>query len=355
MISIIGGGPIGAYTAYLLAEAGEKVRIFEEHKEIGRPIQCTGIVSKNLFKVLDLDEKFIVNKVKGARLYSPNNVFFEVKGKNVEGFILDREKFDKHLIKKAVDEGVELFLGHKFIKNEGNKLIFDKRAYETDILIGADGPLSKVAKCNEMFNREFCLGLQARIKLEKDSDFVELYMGKNCKNGFGWVVPENNKICRVGIMTTERNSGEIFNSFLSKFSKKIINKQAGLIPIYNSKNKIRKDNIFLIGDAAGQVKPTTGGGIVIGINSAKILSDCILNNKNYEKEFKKKLGRNMWMNLFIRKKLNKFDDNKYNELIRMFNKEKVKEYMCRKGDMDFPSRFFLGLLFREPKLLKFLY
>jgi len=355
MISIIGGGPIGAYTAYLLAKSGRKVRIFEEHKVVGRPVQCAGIVSKNLFKVLDLDEKFVVNKVRGAKIYSPNNDFFEVKGKGVEGFILDREKFDKYLIKKAIKEGAELFLNHRFLRNEGNKLIFEKKEYKTDILIGADVPLSKVAKCNGMFNREFWFGLQARIKLEKDNDFVELYMGDYCKNGYGWVIPENNKICRVGIMTTEINNGEIFNNFLSKFNKKIIDRQSGLIPIYDSENKIQKKNVYLIGDAAGHVKATTGGGLVFGINSAKILVDCILNNKNYEKEFKKKLERNMWMNLVIRKKLNKFDDNKYNELIRMLNKGKVKEYMCRRGDMDFPSRFFLGLLFREPRLLKFLY
>lgn len=355
MISIIGGGPIGAYTAYLLAKAGEKVRIFEEHKEIGNPVQCAGIVSKNLFKIIDLNEKFIINKVKGARIYSLNDEFFEIKGNDVEGYIIDREEFDKYLIKKAVKEGAELFLNHRFIRNEGNKLIFDKKEYETDILIGADGPLSKVAKCNGMFNRKFFLGLQARIKLEKDKEFVEVYMGGNCKNGFGWVVPENDEICRVGIMTTERNSREIFNNFLEKFNKKIINRQSGLIPIYSPKIKIQKENIYLVGDAAAQVKPTTGGGIIFGLSAAKILADCILNNKNYEKEFKKKLGRNMWMNLIIRKKLNKFDDNKYNELIRMFSKEKVKEYMCRKGDMDFPSRFLLGLLFREPRLLKFLY
>ena len=78
------------------------------------------------------------------------------------------------------------------------------------------------------------------------------------------------------------------------------------------------------------------------------------NKKDYEKEFKKKLKMNMWMNLVIRNKLNRFDDEKYNELIRIFNKENIKRYMCEKGDMDFPSRFFLGLLMRQPNLLKFL-
>ncbi len=355
MISVIGAGPVGAYTAYLLAKAGEKVRIFEEHKEIGKPVQCAGIVSKNLAKIIKIDDKFVVNKVKGARIYSPNNEFFEVKGSEIEGFVLDREKFDRYWVEKAVDGGAELFLNHRFIENNENELKFEKRNYKTDILIGADGPLSRVAECNNMLNRRFWSGLQARIKLEKDKEFVELYMGDHCKDGYGWVVPEGNGICRVGVGTTDKNIVEVFNNFLKRFNKKIINKQSGLIPIYDPKIKIQRGNVYLVGDAAGQTKATTGGGIVVGMSASKILSDCLLNNKNYEKEFKKKLGRNMRMNLIIRRSLNKFNDNKYNELIKMFNKDKVKAHMCKRGDMDFPSRFFLGLLFKEPRLLKFLF
>jgi len=354
MISVIGAGPIGSYTAYLLAKAGEKVRIFEEHKEIGKPVHCACIVSKNLFKIIKLEDEFIANKVKGARIYSPNNEYFEVKGKDAEGYILNRDKFDKYLIEKALSDGAELFLRHRFLNNNKNKIKFENKSYDTNVIIGADGALSKVAKANNLGNKNFFLGLQARIKLKKDLEFVELYMGDFCKKGYSWVVPENEDICRVGICTMERNAGEIFNNFLKRFNNNIIDRQSGLIPVYNPKSKISNDNVYLVGDAAGQVKPSTGGGIVIGMNSAEILADCILNKKDYEKEFKKKLKMNMWMNLVIRNKLNRFDDEKYNELIRIFNKENIKRYMCEKGDMDFPSRFFLGLLMRQPNLLKFL-
>src|SRR3989344_3480208 len=92
--------------------------------------------------------------------------------------------------------------------------------------------------------------------------------------------------------------------------------QAGPIPIYNPKNVTSKDNVCLIGDAAGQIKSITGGGIVYGMRAGKILADCLNNNLDYEKEWRKKLHKDLMFHLRIRRFLNKLDKNDYNELIR---------------------------------------
>ncbi len=354
MISIIGAGPIGAYLAWRLAKEGENVRLFEEHPNIGRPVQCAGIVSKNIRNFVNIDKEFVLNTINGTRIYSPNGECFEIKG-DKEAYILDRAKFDSYLVEKALDENVELYLGYKFLSMENGNLIFDRGGFKTDVLVGADGPLSGVAKNAEMFNnRKNLIGIQVRAFLDKETDFVELYFGEEFPGFFGWVIPEGKGICRIGIAGEEVSNN--FNKFLRRFSPlKIIEKQGGLIPVYNKNIQIQKDNVFLVGDAAAQNKATTGGGIVFGLKAAKILSDCLIDNKNYEREIKRKLKKDLDMNLKIRLILNKFDNEKYNSLIKLLNQDKIKEFFVSNGDMDYPTKFGFGLAIREPRLLKFLF
>src|SRR3989344_4707160 len=162
MISIIGAGPVGAYLAWRLAKEGESARLFEEHENIGRPVQCAGIVSKNIRNFVKIDKEFVLNTINGARIYSPNGGCFEIKGHR-EAYILDRAKFDSYLVEKALDENVELYLGYKFLSREKGNLIFDHGGFKTDVLVGADGPLSPVAKNAEIFNnRKNIIGIQVR-------------------------------------------------------------------------------------------------------------------------------------------------------------------------------------------------
>ena len=129
--------------------------------------------------------------------------------------------------------------------------------------------------------------------------------------------------------------------------------QAGLIPIYNPKIKTQKDNVFLIGDAAAMVKATTGGGIIQGLIAAMALADSIINKKDYHKEWKKSIGRDLLIHLKMRKMMDKFSMQDWNYLIKLFNKENTKKVL-ESNDRDFPSRFLVKLILTEPRLLYFL-
>ena len=109
MISIIGGGPIGSYQAYLLAKKGEKVNVYEEHDKIGKPVQCTGILTHEIHKFLKMKNSFVVNKIKNAKVYAPNGNSITVKFDS-EDIIVDRTKFDSHLAEMAEKEGAKIFL-----------------------------------------------------------------------------------------------------------------------------------------------------------------------------------------------------------------------------------------------------
>lgn len=352
MISIIGAGPAGCYLAYLLAKKGQKVRIFEEHKEIGRPVQCTGIVTEDILKLIKLDKSIISNITKKASIHSKNSNAVI----NTKEIILFRDKFDSYLLKLAIDAGAELYKNHRYERFDGKTIYFSNRKkYSTDILVGADGPNSGVARTNDLWlKREFYIGVQARVKLKSKPDIYDVYLGSDFPKFFGWIVPENGRTARVGVAAA-KNPGIIFKSFIKKLdigSKDIIGKQAGLIPVYNPKQKLQKNNVFLVGDAAGMVKATTGGGIIPSMEAARILCDCIISKKDYTKEFKRKVGKSLWAHLKIRQMLDNFSDRDYDLLLKYIKNRKVSDILG-KTTRESPIKLALKLLIAEPRFLRF--
>lgn len=362
MITIIGAGPIGCYTGYLLAKAGLDVEIFEEHKVLGKPVQCTGIVTNSFKNIIKPRKEFLVNTLNKVKVFAPNNDFLELNLKREE-FVIDRVKFDQYLANKAVDNGVKLYVNHKFIGKEKDRLIVKdlsnnkvkKKKY--NYLIGADGPLSQVAKTFSLYGkRDFFIGCQARVKVNINPDCYETYFGRDFPNFFGWVVPESDKVARIGL-AAKANSVYFFKKFLHRKKikgKDIIERQSGVMPVYNPKIKTKKNNVFLVGDAATHVKATTGGGLIHGLIAAECLAESIIKNKSYENICRKKIEKDLRIHLMIRNILNKFTDKDYNYLIELAGKKKKVKKIIETYDRDFPMKFSFKLLLNEPRFLFFL-
>ncbi len=355
MIVIIGAGPIGCFLGGLLAKKGKNVAIYEKKAEIGKPIQCTGIITPEIKKILNLKKEFIANKTSKIKIFSKNQKLTLP----VNDIVINREKFDKYLAKKAKKNGAKIYLNHKYLGiRNNNAVVADKdnkiQELESEYIIGADGPLSEVAKSNKMFGkREFYFGVQARIKGNYDLGLYQVYLGSLCKDFFAWIVPESEKVARVGI-ASRKDSKDKFNKFLKNkniLKKNIIEHQAGLIPIFDKKIKVNEENIYLVGDAAAQLKATTGGGLVPGLKGAKILADCLVNKKDYKKELKK-LNRKLKLHLKIRQVLNNFSDKDYNDLLKKLNNPKIKQIM-NKYSRDNPKKLILGILLKKPSVLKY--
>ncbi len=351
MISIIGAGPAGSYLAYLLAKSNHEVNVYEEHKEIGKPVQCSGVITKEIKKLIPLKKEIIVNKINKIRIYSPNNNFFETK--IPQDYVFNRMKLDQYLADLAKKAGAN-FYTKRFLDLERNKdkikLKFNKGFKETDKLVGADGPYSQVAKSSGLFkDRKFIVGLQAKVKTKiLSKNTVEIFLGYG---EFGWLIPEDEYTARIGVVS-EKNPKQEFNSLMKKLNAKFICYQSGMIPIYNPKQETQKNNIYLIGDAATQIKQATHGGILYSMLAGKCLTKSINENKSYESLWKKELGLNLWLNLKIRNTLLKFSEKDYNNLVGYFKKPEMKEVLA-KNTRDFPSKFILQLLLKEPKLLKY--
>ena len=357
MITIIGAGPAGSYLAYLLAKKGKEVTLIEEHDKIGVPIQCTGIVTSSIEKFVKLPNKIIANRCSKVVVVSKNN---KIEAETDE-IVLWRNKFDEFLANMAVDEGVKVLANRQFIgfNNKNSVKIKNKKNNEiknikADIIVGADGPSSSVAKAAGLnANSKFYIGMQAKVKLKTDLGKFETYFGSDFPNFFGWVVPESEEVVRLGLGSFS-NAKDYFYRFIEKRAgkTKILAWESGIIPVYNPKKIIQKNNVYLIGDAASHVKATTGGGIVPSFKAAHTLCDCIINRKDYNKEFKKKSGRELLLHLKLRNMLNKFSDRDYDYLLELMGQEKVKKIL-EKYDRDTPIELILNLMLKEPRFLRF--
>lgn len=352
-IAIIGAGPAGSYAGYLLAKEGHQVDIYEEHPTIGIPFQCTGILTSQLERFVDIKPSWHVNKVHVARI-ACNDKYIDVN-LNKHNTIIERTKFDQHVAELAKKAGAKIHKKHRFIKNEGMTLtikdIDNSKEFtrDCDILIGADGPNSTVAKCNGLYgDRKFWVGIQARAEY-KNKNIVEVLPQVGT---FGWVVPEDENIVRIGLVG-DTNVKKDFDKLCKDYGvTKVISYQGGLIPKYDHKAKTRKDNIYLVGDAALQVKATTAGGIIQGMIAGQALAESIKTGKSYEKLWKKRLGKDLWLHAFMRKIMDKLSDSDVEYCIRLFHQPRLKKIL-EKFDREYPSQFFFKMLLLEPRLLYF--
>lgn len=335
---IIGAGPIGSFTAKQI----EKLNpiLIEARKQVGKPVQCTGLMSTRLRKITPYPEEIILNKVKGAKLFSTNNESI-INAQRVMAHVIDRTAYDQWMLEQYKGEA---HLGEKFI-NYDNKIVkTNKRKYKTNLLINCSGP------------RKGLLGVQAIAPLKKDNDFVELHFNE-CPGFFTWVVPEGNGNCRIGL-ASKNNSMQMLKRFLTKIKAgKVSEWQAGMIPMQVS--EFIKDNQVSCGDAAGHVKALSGGGVVTGLLSSIVMSESIIKSfkandyskkffkKNYYTPWSKSVGKELRLHAKARKFLNKTD---YDELLEFINKN--KKVFENYGDMDFLSRFVFKLI--KPENLKFI-
>jgi geranylgeranyl reductase family protein len=351
MVAIIGAGPAGSYSAYLLAKQGLQVDVFEEHKQIGNPIQCSGVITPAIENLLHIPKSIFVNKITKVRFFSPDGNSFETKIK--PDYVFERSKLDQFIADLAKREGADFhnkrFLGFEKSNNK-LKLKFNDGFFETDKLVGADGPYSQVAKSAGLFkDRKFITGIQARATIPAhDKETVDIFLGYG---EFGWLIPEDEYTARIGVVG-EKNEQDAFKKLMENCQGKFLQYQSGMIPLYNPKIQTQKDNVYLIGDAAGMVKASTHGGILYSMIAAKSLAEAIKDNKNYDSLWRKELGFNLYLNLKIRNTLKKFSEKDYNDLVRYFSNEKLKELLAT-NVRDFPSKFLFKMLLAEPRLLKF--
>ncbi len=345
MITVVGGGPAGCYTAYLLARAGQRVRVLEEHKEIGNPVQCTGIVTQAILKYIK--PHAVVNRVSKAELHSQHKKLAVKLAK--PNLVLNRAALDKQIATMAQKAGAEVLLSTKaksiLPKHKGYSIETNKGRMITDIIVGADGPLSMVASELGLHKSTVFFKTKQGIYQRKNQNIVEFYL---LEGGFGWVVPEGPEIVRAGIATLNEpfKAYKIFSNRLKL--NNCLRYQGGLIPMFSLIGKRQQSSAFLVGDAAGFVKATTGGGIVQALESARCCTNSILHGSLLPCT---KLISELTLHRIAYSLLHRHSQD---ELIGMLSQPTTRRVL-EQSSRDSFIRMAFKLAIAQPMLMKFLY
>lgn len=281
-VLVVGAGPAGSSAASEAAKHGAKVLMIEKRKVIGQPVQCAEFIPKFLLNELEITHNSIVQKIRGIITHLPSGECFKL---NSPGYMLNRSIFDKELATGAAKRGVDIFINTLCVSKEDEKIVINKNGRQMKILpkviIGADGPKSTVGKWINSTNKDFVIGLQYELPLITPLDHTEIYFDRDFFGGYGWLFPKE-RSANVGIgirynskSKNDKSLGRLLKRFVNALEKegKVKNSPisitSGLIPVGGPLHTV-EDNIMLVGDAAGQTHPITGGGISQAVICGKI-------------------------------------------------------------------------------------
>jgi digeranylgeranylglycerophospholipid reductase len=381
--TIIGGGPIGCFIAEQLALHIKEKRIIvlEEHPTIGEPLHCAGLVSPRVFDITHCPKQGILqNKIYGAVIHSPDKSTLIIGGDKTHAFVIDRKAFDEYLARRAQNAGGSLLVHHKVVAaaKQGTHInlsvTHDKKQtkLQCTLLIGADGSLSRIRRSfNFPKPKETLYGVGADITdAQIDPRFVHIILGKTLAPGFfAWIIPTNKHgtTARIGLCIKKSASHSLhhfFTAFLQHpllHEVTILRRFGGTIPLGALRNTVC-DHVMLVGDAAAQVKPISGGGLYTGLLSAQYLVNTAkeafeqqhFNNaflQRYHLGWTKEIGRELYLGMRFRSVFKRLTDNQFNKYLCKFNKEKIIDIINTYGDIDYPSRLALPLIKAMPSLI----
>ena len=370
---IVGGGPIGNAVAEITAPH-MKVAILEEHKKVGSPVQCTGLVTPRVVERVGADEA-VLNKLRGIVIHFPGGQELEIASSQVKAAVIDRELFDLVCHRRALEKGAEFFPEHRFkslsIENECARLMVEadgEKVMESDLVIAADGYRSRVAISAGLGRpKEVVKGAQMDIgHVMEEQQEVHVFLGRKTAPGFfAWQIPCGD-FTRVGLCVT--GSEEPPARFLSRLTErlgmtgKVLSRYGGAIPI-GVIPRTYGERLMVVGDAAAQTKPVSGGGLYTGMQAAECAGMTALEAMEkgnfsaqflsaYEARWRAILGKEMERGYLLRKVFVRLSDKKLDQLGKAIAKRDMVDLLAT-GDIDAPSDLAPAALRLMPSLIRF--
>ncbi len=374
---VVGGGPSGLHTATLLSNFGLSVVLFEEHSEIGKGVVCSGVVSKEAFLRYYLPKESIVGKIKDAELFSPGGMCLPYSHPETAALVVDRHIFDGKLSERASASGAEIWLNSKVValsvENRFVEVILKTpegesriRAQVVVIATGMNFKLQTILGLGRP--KKIIKGIQIETKAEHIEQ-LRVYFGSRFSNGFfGWAIPLMNRRMRVGVMT-EGNALEGLKNVLSNISTTNCDSCTGMIKrrgiAFGFIPRSYSDRIVVVGEAAGQIKTTTGGGIYYGLLGAEIASDVINRAfkkgnfqgrtlSEYQRLWRRSLGREIVFGEYFHKFYSKLDDNSIDALFEAAEQDNFFSFISENGKFDWHKNAVTTIL-RSPNLRRVLW
>ncbi len=344
-VIVVGAGPAGSTAARYAAAGGASVLMLEKDRDVGYPVRCGEAVShEGVVQFIEPDPKWIATTVTRFRIFGPNRKHVIPRLDGI-GYVLERRIFDYELAKVAARAGAEVITKayvYDLIRSNGRvegvrALIKDEKVeIHGKVVIGADGVESRVGKwagidttCH-IRDMESC----AQVTLtgvEVEEDILDFYFGENvAPGGYLWVFPKGKDSANVGLgVSVEQAKKKAAIKYLEEFIEQefpgaaILTRIAGGVPCAKTCDEIVKNNVLLVGDAAHQVNPLTGGGIITGMIggmiAGQVAAEAIGKNdlrhlREYERRWHKRLGWRHEVFYNIKEAISQFSDDTLNKL-----------------------------------------
>ena len=369
-VVVIGAGPAGSLTAARLAGAGHDVLLLEEHQIVGQPVHCTGLVGGEAFSEFDLPASLILGEAGGVRFWGAQGESVPVQAGRVSAVVIDRGTLDAHLADQAVRAGAELRRGCR-----AERVSVDESAVRVTTN-GSDRPITAravVLACGASyrFHRGLGLGLPDAFlqSAQVETPFtplpeIEVRFGRTiAPGGFAWAVPLDRQgvpHVRLGLMSQDR-SRERFRSFVTLVSERtghdvasIPDPRLKMLPLAPVSRTFGR-RVLAVGDAAGLVKPTTGGGIYYGLISGAIAAEVLdrglsrdrLDERSlakYQTRWKQRLGAEIRVGLAFRRIAAGLDDHAIDALVDLARVNGIVPLLQRTASFNWHRKAAVALL-----------
>jgi geranylgeranyl reductase family protein len=351
----IGGSVSGLLAAKGIAEAGFTVQILEEDLEIGIPERCDGLVSMKCLETIGIapTNRVIQNIIKRAILYSPSGLTIELDASRQRVLVLNRSQFDRELAKIASRSGVDIKVGNRVtnkIEKDGKVRVESKSNIQTaKWVVNAAGCLSLPDKNKILQAAKFEV-----IGNWFDRDRVEIYFNQMKSPGyFIWVIPISSDSAKIGVAGNGVNQFKILDEFIASKEGTVVKKTAAQIVVGGPIDNFLSGRIVSVGDAAGQAKPTTGGGIysggVGGMLAGKYLGESLSSGdsfriKEYERAWRNLFGKEFGLLLQVRRILERLDNDNIDKIFTAVSSSNILTKISSESDFDYHSIALLKTL-----------
>jgi len=366
-VIVVGGGPVGCYTASLLAKKGFDVLVLEGNPSFGNQVICTGLIGVEAFERFQLPKGSVVNEIAGVTFVSPSGIRFSYRPESPQAFLADRPQFNSDMAKMAVGHGATLRFsscvrdirirkGDVIVEVEGAGERFDLRSKMAVVACGFKPELTEGLGLGAP--RECLQGAQVELEIDQVEE-TEVYVGRRvAPESFAWVVPTDSKRARIGLTTREK-ADLYLRSFVEspmlgpRVRGRIPEIKVDQIPI-RPIGKSFTERVLVVGEAAGQVKSTTCGGIYYGLISAKFAAETIreafLENrfdggflKKYEQRWRHELGEELEIGYRFRQVFSGIEDRQIDRLFQILNSDGISPLLHRMARFDWHKDLLLML------------
>jgi digeranylgeranylglycerophospholipid reductase len=357
-VIVVGGGPAGSHAATRLAAAGHSILVLERKARPGGKTACTGIVGQECVAAFGFDDSVILHRLNRASLFSPSGKRLHLHREETQACVLDRPAFDIMMVERAQKAGAEYRFGYRVrdVRTDRDKATatVDSTGRESRVtaraaVIAAGFSPGLVARLGLGGYRDFAIGVQADVPAP-DIGEVEVHFGDVAPGFFAWLVPAAPGLVKAGLIGRER-PGHYLKKWLAGLASAGKIDPAGAKPVFGGiplrpLPRTCGERLLVVGDAAGQVKPTSGGGIYYGLLGAEIaaatlhraLEDDDLSSRRlagYERGWRKRLGGELRTGYWARRLFERLGNGQIDRLFDVIQSSGIDEALLKAPELSF--------------------